>query len=109
MKSGELRHRGVIQKQNDAASTFNQGATTWSTYATVWFKLRPTTGTETDSTLAKKREADATHEITTRYIRGVKPSMRLSFEGRIFKFINCLNVDERSRELSIEAREETDG
>ncbi len=107
MKAGQLRHRGVIQKPDDSASGWG-GARTWSTYATVWARIQPVSGNESDDTNTLKSQANVTHIITMRYIRGLRPSMRFLFEGRIFLFEVIRNIEERDRETVIEAREEAD-
>jgi SPP1 family predicted phage head-tail adaptor len=107
VKAGELRHRGVIQKPNDASSAWG-GSRTWETYATVWTKIKPVGGNESIDADTLKSEATVTHNITMRYLRGLRPSMRFSFEGRIFYFEVIHNLMERDREIVIEAREEAD-
>ena len=107
MRSGELRHRIVIQKPDDAGNVWN-GTGAWHTYATVWAKIQPLRGTESLDSGTKKEQAEVTHLITMRFIRGVKPSMRISFEGRYFYPEVIRNIDERNAWLEIEAREEAD-
>lgn len=107
MRAGELRHRVTIEKPDDSASAWN-GSRTWSTYQTVWAKIEPVRGNERTDEDTKKNQADVTHRITIRYLRGLKPSMRISFEGRIFSFQVIRNVNERNREMEILALEEAD-
>lgn len=107
MRAGELRHRAIIQKPDDVASGFN-GTRSWHTYATVWCKIEPTRGQYSFDEDTKKDQSSVTHIITIRYIRGLDTSMRLSFEGRFFTFEVIRNLDERNREIQIEAKEETD-
>jgi SPP1 family predicted phage head-tail adaptor len=107
MRAGELRHRVTIQKQDDAGSAWN-GTRTWNTYATVWAKISPAQGNESMDRQTEKRQAEVTHIITMRYIRGLKPSMRISFEGRYFYPEVIRNIDERNAWVEIEAREDVD-
>jgi SPP1 family predicted phage head-tail adaptor len=102
-----LRNYVEIQKQDDTGSGWN-GTRTWSTYANAWADIRPLRGTETNDDDTKKREADISHVITLRFVRGLKPSMRIVFEGRKLLFEAIRNLDERNRTLEIDAREETD-
>ncbi len=112
MRAGTLRHRMVIQKPDDAASGWNTPSLgierTWSTYATVWARIEPESGSESLDTGTKKNQAQIRHKITIRYIRGLRPSMRGTFEGRILQFKSIMNIEERNRELVIIAIEETD-
>ena len=108
MRAGLLRHRGIIQKPDDAASGWG-GERTWVTYATVWARIEPASGSESVDSRTKKSQANVTHFITIRFIRGLRPSMRFLFEGRRLQFEIIRNLDERNREIVIEAREESDG
>ena len=107
MHAGKLRHRVVIQKANDGAAVFN-GSKTWVTYATVWAEIKPARGTEYVDAGTNKTESDITHTIKMRYIRGITPDMRISYGGRIFKIEVPRDIDERNREIIIQAKEETD-
>lgn len=107
IRAGELRHRITIEKPDDAASGWNK-TRAWSTYATVWAGIKPIGGSESTDEDTKKDQAEVTHLITMRYIRGLRPSMRATFEGRIFKFRIVHNVDEANRVIEIRAYEETD-
>ena len=80
----------------------------WSTYATAWAKISPIRGTETTDQQTAKRQADVTHLITMRYIRGLEPSMRILFEGRYFYPEVIRNIDERNAWVEIDAREDVD-
>ncbi len=107
MRAGTLRNRVVIQKKDDAASRIN-GETTWNDYATAWARIEPVTGRQTSDSNMMKTDSEVTHRITIRFLRGLTPDMRISFDGRIFKIEVILNIDERNRELEIQAIEETD-
>lgn len=107
IRAGELRHRITIQQPDDSAAAWG-GERTWHTYVTVWAKITPKRGRYNTSEDIRKDEAEVTHEITIRYIRGLNPSMRATFEGRIFKFRAPINVDEKNRGIIINAIEEID-
>lgn len=107
MRAGELRNRIVIQTPDDAASRVS-GERSWNTFATVWAKIVQASDSEGTDSSAKKRQASATHLITMRFLRGLNPSMRITFEGRTFTVETIRNTDERNREIVIEAREDTD-
>ena len=107
MRAGTLRHRVIIQKKDDAASRIS-GETTWNDYATVWAQIAPASGSQTSDSNTMKTDSEVTHRITIRFLRGLTPDMRLSFEGRIFKIEIIINTNERNREIEIQAIEETD-
>ena len=107
MRAGDLRHYVTIQMPDDAGNVWN-GTRTWHTYATVWAKIEPVSGSESPDSATKKVQSDTTHLITMRYIRGLKPSMRFSFESRYLYPQVIRNIDERNAWVEIDAREETD-
>lgn len=107
MRAGRLRYRITIQTPDDAASVMN-GTRSWSTYATVWADIVPMSGAERYDSDTKKSESEITHTIKMRFIRGVRPNMRATYDGRIFNFTAPIDVNERKREMSISAYEETD-
>lgn len=75
---GELRHRLTIQTPTAAApGTYGEQALTWTTYATVWGKVEPVSGSERYS-MAQER-ADVTHVVTIRYCGGITTNMRVVF------------------------------
>ena len=108
MKAGQLRTRGTIENQDNSGNVPN-GSRTWSTYASnVWAGVKPVSGMESVDQGTKKTQSDVTHMIKMRFIKGLKPTMRFVFDGRILMFRIIRNIEERDRELEIEAREETD-
>ncbi len=106
MRAGQLRHRLKILKPTDVAASWNNTETTWATYATPWGKIEPMSGREYYE--AAQVQSETRYIITIRYIRGLMPNMRISFEGRIFKIIAGLDPKERNRKLEIIATEATD-
>jgi len=102
MRSGKLRNRITIQKPDDAASGWG-GATTYSTYATVWASIKPITGKET---LALRQDVgEVTHLVTCRYLANVTPSMRISFQGKYYDILFVKDIDTRHHELQMEVKE----
>ncbi len=104
MRAGELRTRGTLQRASDGSKWGE--SVTWSDYATVWMEIDPVRGREYSE--GRKEQAELTHMITIRYVSGVRPDMRLSAEGRIFKIASVINVEERNRELLLRCTEEID-
>jgi SPP1 family predicted phage head-tail adaptor len=101
MKAGALRHRRSIEVPVGGSSW---GTTTsWSTFATVWCSIEPLSGR--DFFAAQATQSEISHRIRMRYIDGVRPNMRLNHGGRYLLFVAVRNVDERNRELEIDAKE----
>ena len=106
MRAGLLRHRLTILNPTDVSSSWNSTETTWTTYATVWGSIEPISGREYYE--AEQVQSQVRHMIIIRFIHGVTPNMRISFEGRTFKIIAAINPIERGRKLEITATEATD-
>lgn len=104
MRSGRLKHKGKIEvkvKTQDAAG----GATeTWQKHADVWFGIKPLNGNE--KYVSHEKYATATHEITIRYVPGVKPDMRLVWGVRIFEINSALNIKEENKMLQLIVEED---
>ena len=105
MRAGLLRHRMTILNPTDAAASWN-GSTTWTTFATVWGSIEWLSGREYYE--AAQVQSQVRHTITIRFLKGITPNMRISFEGRTFKIISAINPIERGRKLEITVTEATD-
>lgn len=102
MNAGKLRNRIAIQRSGDPS---NWGATgSWSTYATVWAGIEPVSGREYVE--GRQDRGELTHVVTVRYLSGVRPDMRISFEGRYLKIVAVRNLGERNRALELDCTEE---
>lgn len=101
---GEMRKRITIQRIATAPAT-SSGETpdTPGTFTRAWARIRPLSGTE--SWVAKELQQIATHQINMRYQRGVTASMRAVYQGRVFNFIEVLDLEEMHEELQIIAKE----
>lgn len=106
MRAGQLRHRLTILNPTDVMSSWNSTETTWTTYKTVWGSIEWLSGRE--YTEASQVQSQARGIITIRFLKGVTPNMRISFEGRTFKIIAAINPIERGRKLEIQVTEATD-
>ena len=103
MRAGKLRNRGTLQRITDYSAFNTEGS--WTDYAVAWAGIESVVGR--DFVEGRKYNAETTHILEMRYMPGVRPGMRWLFEGRVFKIIAALNVDEMNRELQIQAAEET--
>ncbi len=102
MKAGTLRHRAIIQKLN-TFNTLGEITDNWTTYATVWGNLEPLKGREYFESAIE--EAEVTAKYTMRYIKGVKPHMRLSYGNHEYDIISVINPGTKDRELQLMVKE----
>jgi SPP1 family predicted phage head-tail adaptor len=102
MNAGRLRHRLLIQELvRDPAVG---GVDTYQTHVTVWGEMRPTSGRELVAAQAENAEISAL--FTIRYLRGIRPTMRILFEGRTFQIVAPpIDFEEQHRELQLAVKE----
>ena len=103
MRIGKLRRRITIERVTETQDTDGAVLETWSTYATVQASIELISGREYFA--AQSTQADVTHRIRIRYLSGIVPKMRVSYNSRIFDILSVINVGERNRELQLMCRE----
>lgn len=103
MRAGALREQIVIQQYTATRDEFGAEVQTWATFATLRASVEPMTGRQLMA--AQGIQADVTHRFTTRWITGVIPKMRISFDSRMFDILAAINEGERNRMLILMARE----
>lgn len=100
MNAGSLRHLITIQNAVPGSpDAFGQRVISWSTFATLYAAIEPQTGRQLE--YARSFAATVTHKITTRYVPGILPTMRVQFGTRIFTINAAINPEERCRELNL--------
>lgn len=105
MMAGALRHRITIQEDKGATvNALNERVEGWTTLTTRYGSVEPLTGRELWT--AQQVQADITHKIRMRYYAGMKPTMRLVFQGRIFNIGSIRNLEEKREELEIFCKEQ---
>ena len=103
--AGKLRHRVTIQRY--ALGSPQQTETgapdgSWTNFMTtgdgkVAASVEPVTGRE--PFLSQQAMAEVSHKVRMRYHSGITAAMRVSWNGRLFDIVACLNFEERNREL----------
>ena len=103
--SSDLNSSIIIQSRGDTKDSLGGRITVWSTFASPWAKIKPTSGYE--SRQAGKVQASITHKVTIRYLFGVLPKMRILFGTRIFDIHAVLNTEERNVSMVLMCEEGT--
>ena len=101
--AGEYRNLITIQTVTTTQISDGSSSESWATYITVYAKIKPLTGREYYS--AQQTQAEMTHNMYSRYTPGVLPSMRVSWNSRIFDIQDVVNVDERGAEMIMRCKE----
>jgi SPP1 family predicted phage head-tail adaptor len=102
-KTGDLRHRVIIQRVNEAQNDTGEIVQSWATYVSAWCQILPLSGSEFIA--ARQANAEVTHTIKCRYYRGITPRMRILYGSRVFEILAVMNWGERNEELRIMAKE----
>lgn len=103
MNPGELRHRIIIQKQITTQDTFGEQYEEWDNITTVWANINPISGREFFA--AESVNSEITHKVRLRYREDIKPDMRVSYKGRIFRVESVINEFEKDKLLQLMCRE----
>lgn len=104
MRVGKLDKKGQITKPIKTQDAAGGATTSWQLHADVWFSLKPLNGKE--KYVSHEKYATATHEVMMRYVAGVKPEMRLEWNGRVFEIKAALNVLEKGTNLQLIVEED---
>lgn len=106
MNAGDLRHRITIQQPTVAQDSYGEPVPTWSTFATVWAAAEPATGREYWANQQVTSELSVRFRI--RHRTGITPSMRVSWDSRLFDIENIIPDPTNRREIHLMTREVQD-
>jgi SPP1 family predicted phage head-tail adaptor len=102
MQAGSLRHRLTFEKTTHSINAYGEQESTWKTFAEVWGRLRPLTGSERFIAAQTQAAEDAVFHV--RYLEGLSPKMRIICGGNNYDITSITDLEERNRELVIYAR-----
>lgn len=104
MRAGELRHRITVQESIAVQDETGQPIETWQDIATIWAKIEDLNGRE--YLAAKQVPAnEVTTRITIRWRDGIKPTMRVITEQRIFDIQSIIDPDGCMQKLELMCKE----
>jgi len=101
---GSRTHRVIIKQKSVTRSARQAEQITWSTVATVWASIAPTTGREAFA--AQQEYARVSAIINIWYRSGITPEMRVYYGSRVFNVKAVIDPDEMKRELNLICEEE---
>jgi len=100
MNFSKLRHRVTFQKPaTTKRNSMGENVPVYTDFATVWAAVEPLRGREYHE--AQKIRAETTYRVTTRFLAGVTPDMKIVHRGRMLDIVSILNIGERNVELQI--------
>jgi SPP1 family predicted phage head-tail adaptor len=105
---GSMRHRVDVQDNQPVRSAGGAPVDNWVTWAaSINVKIEP--GRSREFFAAKQTQAEITHEVTMRWLPGLKSRMRLKYisaDGtRYLYFGSIVNVDEAGQWVKMICRE----
>jgi SPP1 family predicted phage head-tail adaptor len=107
MQAGALRERITVQRKSVTRDAFGGETITWTDVATVWAEAQPIGGRE--YTALRQAQSEITIRFRLRYLAGVTPAMRVSWNGGQYDIVEVIDVGARNRELELLCRGEADG
>lgn len=99
MRPGALRHYITIEQKTVTRDSYGAEVVTWATFVQVWADIRPLSGRELFA--AQAAQSEITGKIIMRYIAGVVPSMRISYQGKYYDIKAVIDPELRHRELQL--------
>lgn len=110
IRSGELRHAGLVQQSTETQNASGEPIAAWTTHHRGQFGLDPLSGREMET--SRQTYGQVSHRATGRWRSGVTPKMRLIIgsvdsngdpvgNARTFQVEAALNVEERGREMHL--------
>jgi len=104
MRSGRRNSKVLIENHTETINSVGEPVETWSTYATAWVEIKTQSGKEFIQ--AKEQNSELTHILTTHYISGVTPKMRINNGGLYYNILSVFDPTTRKRELKLYCNEQ---
>lgn len=98
MRSGDLRHRVMIQRKVSHLGQWGH-VSSWTDIATVAAKVKATGGAERFDNKTSGVNGQTTYEITLRYRADLKSTDRVIHRGAVLDLVSVIDPDGRRREL----------
>lgn len=103
MRSGTLRHSIAIQAKVHSTDDYGGPVEVWVTKNSVRASVQPLGGRELVN--AQAVDAETTVKIGIRYLEGLTPANRITFNGKTYNIQSIIDPDMRHRRLIIMAGE----
>jgi SPP1 family predicted phage head-tail adaptor len=91
--AGSLADRIVIEQATETRNSVGEVSLSWSTFATVWADVQALSGREAER--YGQMVGFTGHKVTIRQLAGVKPAMRILYQGSRTLEIGAINEYER--------------
>jgi SPP1 family predicted phage head-tail adaptor len=98
MDAGKLNKRITIQGIQETRDTDGAIIKGWADVCTVWASIKPLTGREYFDA-AKSVDNVVNAKINNRYRAGIKPEMRILYNGVVYEITSIINPNESNQYL----------
>ena len=99
INAGILTDRIVIEQATETRNSVGEVSLSWTTFATVWADVSALSGREAER--YGQIVGFTGHKVTIRQLTGVKPAMRIIYEGSRTLEIGAINEYERGWYLEL--------
>lgn len=93
INAGNLTDRIVIEQASETRNAVGEVTLSWATFATVWADVQALSGREAER--YGQMVGFTGHKVTIRQLAGVKPAMRVMYDGSRTLEIGAINEYER--------------
>ena len=98
MRSGNLKHKIIIQTYSETQNDFGEVVKGWEDFKTAYASITPLSAKEY---YKAGTNAEVSHKIELRYLKDIKPKMRVMFGTREFSIESVLNIREANKTLQL--------
>lgn len=98
MRSGNLKHKIIIQTYLETQDEFGEVVKGWSDFKTAYASITPLSAKEF---FKAGTHNEVTHKIELRYLKDIKPKMRVLYGVREFSIESVINVREANKTLQL--------
>lgn len=99
MQAGRRRSKIVIQSPVKTKGTTGGVVTTWVDFAEVFASIETLRTYEKQAAQSANPGADSM--ITIKYIAGLLPTMRISYNDKIYSILGINDIEERHRNIEL--------
>lgn len=100
MRTGELRHRIIIQEESFLKTPgTGEKISSWTDVCTVWAAVEPVSGRE--YFLSLETHSEQVVRVRIRYRAGITSDMRVIFDENAMYVQSVINPENRNRELEL--------
>lgn len=99
MRAGRRNTKVLIESKTSTINSYGDPVDTWATFSTQWVEIASQSGKEFLN--AKEQNSSVSMVLTSRYVDGVTPEMRINYGGRYFNILAVFDPFNNREQLKI--------